>query len=508
MRIQLIHGPTYMNPGALSALGPAAPIGLAYLAASLRRAGHSVGVIDAIAEAPNQRTPAGRLERLGLSDDEIIARIDAETGAVGVTSMFSFQWPLLREMIRSIRRARPDLVIVGGGEHLTAVPEFAMGEAPLDFIVLGEGEDVATALFAALEGDRDFDPADLPGLCWRNRDGEAVCNPRANRKRDLEDIPWPAWDLFRLDVYDAYHYTTGNRYGRTVPVLATRGCPYQCTFCSSPKMWTPRWYARDPRDVVDEIAYYVSHYGADHFPFQDLTSVIKREWIVEFCKALIDRKLDVRWQLAAGTRCEAIDEEVVSLLRRSGCRALYFAPESGSERTRKRIKKQLKTPVLMRAAELAIRGGLNLGAYLVIGFPEDSAEELDETVALARHFGRLGLSDVACAFFFPVPATPLFDQLVASGRIRLDDENLMAPIFAHGKWLKERYNYCENLSAARLTYYKYKITASFYTALWTHHPGRLKKTFAYLRSGEEDSKLEALLLERKRRLVRSLRRYA
>src|SRR5690606_5309169 len=234
LRIQLIHGATYMNPGALSALGPAAPIGLAYLAAALRAVGHSVGVIDAITEAPNRRVRVGRLERLGLSDAEVVARIDPETDAVGITSMFSFQWPLLRGLLRAIRRARPDLVSVGGGEHLAALPEYAMEEAPLDFIVLGEGEEVATGLFEALERDRHFDPAGMPGLCWRRPDGTIVCNPRAARNRDLDKIPWPAWDLFRLDVYDAHDYTVGNRYGRTVPVLATRGCPYQCAFCSSP----------------------------------------------------------------------------------------------------------------------------------------------------------------------------------------------------------------------------------------------------------------------------------
>jgi anaerobic magnesium-protoporphyrin IX monomethyl ester cyclase len=504
LQIQLIHGPTYMNRGALSALGPAAPIGLAYLAATLRAAGHSVGVIDAIAEAPDRRARVGRLHRLGLSDAEIVSRIDPETRAVGVTSMFSFQWPLLREMIGSIRRARPDLVIVGGGEHLTAAPEYSMGESALDFIVLGEGEDTALALFAALEEDRSFDPRKMPGLCWRSAMGDVVRNGPAERKKNIDEIPWPAWDLFELEVYDQYHYTTGNRYGRTVPILATRGCPYQCTFCSSPKMWTPRWYARDPKDVVDEIAQYVAVYGADHFPFQDLTSVIKREWIVDFCNEMIRRDLNVRWQLAAGTRCEAIDEEVVSLLRRSGCRALYFAPESGSEATRKRIKKQLKTPVLMRAAELAVAGGLNLGVYLVIGFPDDTPEELEETVALVKEFGRLGLSDVACALFFPVPATPLFERLLASGRMQLDDEHLMAPIFAHSKWLKEKYNFCDNMSAAQLTWYKYKITAAFYTSLWRHHPGRIRKTLGHLWSGEEDSKLEAVVLERKRRLVRRL----
>ncbi|MCB9596196.1 MAG: B12-binding domain-containing radical SAM protein [Sandaracinaceae bacterium] len=502
MKIQLIHGPTYLNPGALSSLGPAAPIGLAYVAAALRQEGHSVGVIDAIAEAPEQRTRAGRLDRLGLTDQEVVDRIDPDTDAIGITSMFSFQWPLLREMAGAIRRARPDVAIVGGGEHLTALPERSMRESALDFIVLGEGEETAVALFGALEKDRAFDRRRLPGICWRAADGTIVSNPRAARRRDLDAIAWPAWDLFDLEVYDEHHYTTGNQYGKTVPILATRGCPYQCTFCSSPNMWTPRWFARDPKDVVDEIAFYVKTYGADHFPFQDLTAVIRKRWIVEFCTELIARDLDVRWQLAAGTRCEAIDEEVVGLLYRSGCRALYFAPESGSEVARKRIKKKLDTSALMRAAELAIGAGLNLGAYLVIGFPEDTAEELEETVALAKELGRLGLSDVACALFFPVPATPIWDDLVASGRIQVDDAHLMAPIFSHGKYQTEEFNFCKNVSARRLTWYKYKITAAFYSSLYRHHPDRIGKTVGYLLSGEEDSKLEALLLQRWRHLTR------
>lgn len=82
----------------------------------------------------------------------------------------------------------------------------------------------------------------------------------------------------------------------TIPLLATRGCPYQCRFCSAPNMWAPRWIPRDPVKVVDEIQYYVEHFGARNFPFQDLTAIVRKDWIVAFCREILRRGLDIRWQ--------------------------------------------------------------------------------------------------------------------------------------------------------------------------------------------------------------------
>src|SRR5205085_1374121 len=134
---------------------------------------------------------------------------------------------------------------------------------------------------------------DVPGIAFRRGD-EIVINRRRDRKLDLADIAPPAWHHFDLRAYHANRFVGGVYSERlTVPILATRGCPYQCTFCSSPNMWTTRWIARDPVDVVDEIESYVRQYGAGNFPFQDLTAIIKREWIVEFCQEIIRRRLDI-----------------------------------------------------------------------------------------------------------------------------------------------------------------------------------------------------------------------
>src|SRR5262245_28634172 len=119
MRIQLIHPPMYVNPGALTALRPAPPLGLAYVAAALRKAGHEIRAIDAIGEAPSLYRRQGKLIRLGLSDGEIVRRIDPDARAVGISNMWSFGWPLVRELISAIKRARPELTIVCGGEHFS-----------------------------------------------------------------------------------------------------------------------------------------------------------------------------------------------------------------------------------------------------------------------------------------------------------------------------------------------------------------------------------------------------
>jgi len=498
MRVQLLHPPTFVAPGNLQNVRPSQPLGLAYVAAALRAAGHDVAVIDAIAEAPEQTVPAGRLHRLGLTDEQILDRIDPTARVLGITNMFSFNWPTLRELIRKVRARHPERLIVCGGEHFTGLPELSMRSAPIDYIVLGEGEDVVVELFAQLDADAPFDPSTVPGLCWRRGD-EIVLNPRAERRRDVDDLPWPAWDLFDVEGYNRHDLVSGLRWGTTLPILATRGCPYQCTYCSSPKMWTTRWYARDPIRVVDEIEHLHGRYGATNFPMQDLTMIIKKDWVVRFCREIIRRSLDISWQFPSGTRCEVVDDEVAALLGQSGCRLLCYAPESGSERTRALIKKKMKTESLLAAVDAAVGADLRLETFFVIGFPHDTAEDMRETARLARELARRGGEDVAVNFFFPIPATELFGYLERQGRVTCSDDQLMDPVFVHQARLVESRNYCEHLSAAELTRWKYRILASFYLTALATHPARIFRVVYNALRGRETSALEKFLGERTRR---------
>lgn len=493
MKVTLIHPPVYINKNGLTALRPSLPLGLAYIAAVLRDDGHKVEVVDALGLAPEQMIPDGDIWRLGLTPEQIIERIPQDTQTIGVTSMWSYSWPIVRELIHKIRAAFPAVPIVCGGEHFTAVPDLSMEQAPIDYIVMGEGEETAIALFRAIELKLDITV--IPGVAHRDAAGKVVKNPRRDRIRNIDELPWPAWELFDVEAYSSNRLVSGIYYGKTVPILATRGCPYQCTYCSSPNMWTTRWFARTPKDVVDEIEAYHKRYGATNFPFQDLTAILKREWVVEFCREIETRGLKITWQLPAGTRSEIIDEEVARLLVRSGCKSLNFAPESGSERTRAHMKKMLTDEKLFRAVHASVKAGLNVGAFFVLAYPTDEVEDMKATVRLAARLGRAGIDDVSAGFFFPLPSTEITRQLEKEGRVRYDDAFLKLPIYVHNKFLSDDRRFNEHFTAKQLTKWKYKVVAAFYINSFLFRPGRVFRILWNFVRGKETSKMESFLHE-------------
>src|SRR6185503_16262499 len=297
----------------------------------------------------------GVLLRRGLSDAEIIDAI-GPADVIGFGLMFSQDWLPARELIARVRAAYPNGVLVGGGEHFTAEPIGALEDSCLDFVLEGEGDRSVCDLLEHLAGKRPL--ADVPGCWYRAADGTIQRTTAKVRVRDVDSLPWPAWDLVPVATYLDGGHMIGVDRGRSMPMNATRGCPYQCTFCSSPAMWTTRYVTRTPEHVADEIGNYVERYGVSNIDFHDLTSMLTKKWIVRFCDVMEERGLKISWQLPSGTRCEALDAEALSALYRSGCRNLSYSPESGSEEILKDIKKRVKLPVLMKSVRAAVEQGI------------------------------------------------------------------------------------------------------------------------------------------------------
>jgi anaerobic magnesium-protoporphyrin IX monomethyl ester cyclase len=437
----------------------APPLGLAYIGGALEAAGHRVAVVDAVTEAPETYLRYFRGYLLGLPFEGIVDRIPDDAKAVGVNSIFTHEWPAVAELVKAIKRRRPGLPVILGGEHVTSMPEFCLLTSDADYVVLGEGEETVVELVEAI--DRGVPAAEILGVGYR--DGEAVVvNARRARAMALDDIPLPAWHLFDLDTYHQYKWL-GGMYSATksVPVLATRGCPYQCTYCSAPNMWEPRWIPRDPKLVVDEIEHWVEALGARNFPFQDLTAIVQRQWIIDFCNELLARDLDITWQMPSGTRSEAIDAEVAELLRRTNMISMAYAPESGSETTRKLIKKKMKTDRLFASMQAAVESGLNVAAFFVIGFPHDTEEHIRENLAFMDRIAEIGITDAAVGFYMALPGTQMFDSLYEAGKIRLDRKYFKHILAATSPWATSSYN--ENFSRLQLTVWKWRLMSRFYS---------------------------------------------
>ena len=434
------------------------PLGLAYVAAAAQASGCRVQIIDAVTEAPTTYTRYFHGYLLGLPLAEIAARIADGVAGVGISCMFTHEWPMVVHLIDLIKARRPDLPVIVGGEHVTAMPEFSLGTSRADVLVLGEGEETASELFAALAAGGAIDQ--IEGIAWR-RDGEIAVNRRRSRRAAVDEIPPPAWHLFDLTRYHQHRFVGGVYSAQlTVPMLATRGCPYQCTYCSSPNMWTTRWIARDPRAVVDEMEGYIARYGAGNFPFYDLTAVIQKEWIVAFCREILARRLDITWQLASGTRSEAIDGEVAELLRQSGMINMAYAPETGSDLTRRYIKKKVRTDRLYASVEAAAKARLSVAAYMVIGFPHDGPTEMRETVAFLREIAKRGVNDLGSGYYMALPGTELFRTLYEKGQIVIDRKYFRHILNAHA--MLPAASYTDQLSRAALAVWKMRFVFAFY----------------------------------------------
>jgi radical SAM superfamily enzyme YgiQ (UPF0313 family) len=455
MHVTLLNPPTIATVTTM-AQEAVPPLGLAYVCAATRAHGFEVTVVDAVGEALEELTIYSRERRSllrGLAFDAIVARIPRHTRVIGVTCMFSNAWCPTRDLLLRIREARPDAVLVLGGEHATACWELILRTCPaVDFCVLGEGEETFPALLHCLaEGG---DPRAVAGIAYREggaavRAGAALITPRRKRIPDIDAIARPAWDAFPLEAYIAGRYNHGVHRGRSMPILASRGCPYRCTFCSSPNMWTTRWRARDPRDVLDEMKGYVDQYRVNDFAFYDLTAIIDRAWIVRFARMLIEERLDVTWQLPSGTRSEAIDGEVARLLHASGCRNMNYAPESGSPAVLARIKKRVKLDRMIDSIRAATAEGIAVKVNIILGFPDETPAEVLETYAFIARLARLGVEAVSVFPFCAYPGSELYDDLVRRGALTPDDDYFHELVFTdYGRVVSySRYFSARELSA-------------------------------------------------------------
>ena len=462
------------------------PLGLAYIAAALEEAGLGVCVVDAVGDEPERHTRYYKGYLVGARLEDIAKQIPADVDIVGVTAVFTHEWPAVVQLIASIKKERPEVTVVVGGEHVTSLPEFSLITSAADALVVGEGEETVVALVNALRAGQTL--RDIDGIAYRDGD-RMVVNKRRARRTQVDEIAPPAWHHFDLEAYHRHRFV-GGMYSdaMTVPILATRGCPYQCTYCSAPNMWLPRWIPRDPIKVVDEIEHYVRAYGARNFPFQDLTAIVRKDWIVRFCRELIDRKLDITWQLPTGTRSEAIDREVARLLKLSGMVSMAYAPESGSETTRKLIKKKMKTDHLFDSIEAAA-SDLNVAAFLVIGFPHDSPESLAENLPFIDRLAVSGVTDVSVGYYMALPGTELFHSLYDAGQIKLD-----RAYFRHildSLSIVPSQSYCSGLGRIALTKWKLRMFYRFYRAKPRSGLGAsVRRALSGMREGGHSSKLQ------------------
>ena len=493
----LVRPPTLTNVGAVGQ-DAVPPIGLAYVASSLEVAGHRVTAVDAVGEAVHQYSRVDWGEEAlvhGLDGEEIAERVDPNANVIGVSCMFSVEWLVTKEVIEALRRAFPQALIVLGGEHVTACADFSLESCrAADVAVLGEGEETMVDLVNAYAEGRPLDTVN--GIVFR-RDDALVVTPARARIRSIDDIPKPNWTLFPIEAYIDNALTHGANLGRCMPLLASRGCPYQCTFCSNPLMWGTRWLARKPELVLEEMQEYIARYDVTNFDFYDLTAIVKKEWIVDFTQLLIEENMKITWQLPSGTRSEALDEEVTRLLYESGCRIINYAPESGSPSELKRIKKKVQPDRMLASMRGAVQAGLQVKSNFIFGLPGSSWRDVATTFGFIARMARVGVHDMNAFPFSPYPGSELFDDLVEAGKVKMDAEYFRTLLAytdpAHSV------SYADFIGSTMLSFVCMSAMGFFYACSFVMRPRRFFNLVGALVRRDSSTKLTMALANRRRK---------
>jgi radical SAM superfamily enzyme YgiQ (UPF0313 family) len=234
---------------------------------------------------------------------------------------------------------------------------------------------------------------------------------------------------------------------------------------------------RKPSEIVDEIEWLIKKYHANDFEFFDLTAVIKKSWILEFCDELKKRKLNnITWQLPVGTRSEALDEETLQALYDTGCAYICYAPESGSEKSLKMIKKRVKLDRLIESIKSAVKVGHTVKLNFIIGFPHETLLDCLKTIFFGIYCSfRFGIYDVNYAMFSPYPGSELFEKLKNEKKINVDDDyfkKLMAYMD-----VTQSHSYCENVSGKTISVLRFLGFSLSYISIYMSRPIRIYKLF-------------------------------
>ncbi len=394
------------------------PLGLGYIAAVIRDE-FEVFILDPTIEAYNQvRDEPDGFISYGLTIEQIKRRIEwFKPDVVGITCQFSCNWPWVPRICRMVKEVDPGIVTVTGGTHPAFLAEELVANPDLDFIALGEGEIAFRNLLRCLRDGGD--PREVAGFAHA-LDGKPVLHHPVPLVEDLDTLPFPARDLFRHDLYrqvDVSHtIVSKNRFN--APILSSRGCPAKCVFCSSTRFWGNRFRMRSPENVLAEIAELKHRYKVEEIQFEDDNFTAKRKRAMDIMHGMLDRGLDMPWTMPNGVALWTMDEEIIRLMKASGCYEVALAVESGSQRVlRDIIHKPLNIEHAIKVADLFHKHKIRCVAYFIVGFPGETKAEIMETFAVAKRMG------VSFAYFFvasPLPGTELYRNAAEKGFLRPD----------------------------------------------------------------------------------------
>jgi len=373
--------------------GKLPPLGLAYVAAALEKADFQVEILDNYhLKKPSEQVKL-EIKRLG---PEI----------VGI-SCSSVTYRRCIETAKAVKEVLPSCKVVVGGPHPSYMPDSMLKHPEIDYVVLGEGERAMVELATNITKCEDNSAiTKIPGIAYKY-EGKTIKNP-PRFIRDLDQIPYPARHLLPMHIYDRTLPYFGARPVDTMNVI--RGCPYNCTYCETKKLWGPTCRAFSPPRVVEEIDHLVQNYGSKGIYFVGDVFTINKRRTVEICNLIKKDKMDIEW--VCDTRVDLISRELLREMKDAGCRTIWFGVESGSAPILKKLNKGITLQQVIDAFKLCKEEGIQIASSFMLGIPGETVNDMKATFRFAKN-----LDPDWCQFnmYIAVPGSGLYEEIMRSG---------------------------------------------------------------------------------------------
>ncbi len=425
----------------------APPLGLAYIAAILERDGHRVKILD---------TPT-----LKMDLDTWVQNVKSWSPDIIGFSILTPTAPKAYVAARKIKEEMNDVILVAGGQHPTYMWSETLDNG-FDIIVRGEGEVTARELIKTIDR-HGMDTAELrrvAGIVFRDKHGNIVATRERPLIYNLDVLPWPARHLLPMDKYTLF----GKKI-RVAHIMASRGCPYGCIYCTTSYYWGRRIRYRSPRNVAEEIEFLVDKYRVEHVVFTDDELTANRRFVYGLIEEMKKRGLDIGF--ACGARINHMDKDFMKFLYNNGCIALYFGVESGTQRILDKIGKMISLDQVRKVFRWKREIGGFATASFILGFPWETIDDMKKTVELAIDIDP----DYAqFTVLTPYPGTPLFDYAMRYGLIEdwnWEHYTTLRPVMRGFKFTREQV-----AKMLKYAYRKFFIRSTF--ILRELRAGRLK----------------------------------
>jgi len=367
------------------------PLGLMYIAAVLEKKSIPVKIFDSLNSSSTRIFEQSNYTYHGVSDNFLKNIIENEKpDIVGITSSFTSQIGNTDRVANLIKQVNPNIFIVVGGPHFAAAgQQFLKKNKNVDVAVAGEGEITMLKLIEALENKKSFD--NINGLIFRSKDSKKQTEIVANSPElieKLDSLPFPAYHLVDMDRYFYFLKqglsTRPSKYQRSISMITSRGCPFNCVFCAIHLHMGKFWRAHSADYVISHIQYVIDNYKVKHISFEDDNFTLNSQRCENIIDQVLKKKINISWDTPNGIRADTLDRNLLNKMKKSGCQGLIVAAESGDQDTLDNIiHKDLRLESIVQVAGWCKKLKIKLRSAFIIGLPGETKAKIQKTIDFA-----------------------------------------------------------------------------------------------------------------------------